>query len=704
MHRLATDSVEIVLGDASGAPEILYWGAPLGDIDPASLTAALERPVARNSVDVAPPLAIVAEHGSGYGGRPGILGHRQGGSAWAPRFTVSSAVQAGQALTIDTVDPVAELGLRFELRLDHVLTLSATLTNNGTNRYLLGQLTMGVPLPDDADELLWFTGRWAREFHGTRTLFTHGALCVENRSGRSTQEHLPLVFAGRRGFGEWSGEVRGLHLGASANHQMLAEVLPDGRRVIQFGELLHPGEVVLDPGGQYTTPTLFATYSAAGLTPASWGFHRHLRSRPSHPRSPRPVLVNTWEAVYFDHDLDTLKALADRAAAVGCERYVLDDGWFGSRRDDTSGLGDWTVSADAHPGGLTPLIDHVHGLGMQFGIWVEPEMVNPDSDLYRAHPDWALTTAGYEPVLSRNQLVLNLANPAAFAAIRDALVALLADHDIQFVKWDMNRHHVQGSGTDQAAGTHAQTHAVYELLDELRDRFPAVEIESCSSGGGRVDFGILARTDRVWTSDCNDAFERHAIQRGASMFLVPELMGAHIGPPRAHTTGRTHTLDFRAITALMFQLGVEWNLLTLTDTELGALAGYIALHCRFRPLLHSGDFVRFDPVQNGEQPSGNAYGVYATDRGEALVCYTQLTTGDSLIPHHLVLPGLDPHSVYRVALLAPASPRAVAAQHQPGWLTAGITLTGRQLATHGLALPGLDPESAILIHLSRIEQ
>lgn len=704
MRRLATESVEVVVDTAAGSPAILYWGAPLGDVDPVSMAGALERPRARGAIDVTAPLAIVAEHASGYAGRPGLLGNRPGGRAWAPRFTVSEIVEGDRALTIDATDAVAELGLRIELRLEHVLTIRATLTNTGSSRYLLAQLLVGMAVPDDADELLWFTGRWSREFHETRSPFTRGVLCVENRSGRSTQEHLPLVFAGRRGFGEWSGEVRGLHLGASGNHQMVAEVLPDGRRMIQFGELLHPGEVVLEPGEQYVTPTLYATYSAGGLTPASWGFHRHLRSRPAHPRTPRPVLVNTWEAVYFNHDLATLRDLADRAAAVGCERYVLDDGWFGSRRDDTSGLGDWTVSPDAHPSGLAPIIDHVHALGMQFGIWVEPEMVNPDSDLYRAHPDWALTTDGYTPVLARNQLVLNLAHPGAYATIRDALVELLAHHDIQFVKWDMNRHHVQGSGSSGSAGTHAQTSAVYRLLDELRARFPGVEIESCSSGGGRVDFGILEHTDRVWTSDCNDALERHAIQRGASMFLVPELLGAHIGPPQAHTTGRTHTLDFRAITALMFQLGIEWNLLSLTDAELDKLAGYVALHRRFRPLLHGGDVVRFDPVHNGDRPSGHAYGVYATDRSEALICYAQLTTGDSLVPHRLVLPGLDARARYRVAVAVPVVVGASVATAQPGWLADGITLTGRQLGGHGLQLPALDPESAVLLHLSRLDQ
>ena len=272
----------------------------------------------------------------------------------------------------------------------------------------------------------------------------------EHLRGRTSHEHVPLLFAGSSGFGEWTGEVHGVHLAWSGNHTMLAERLADGRRYVQAGELLHPGEVVLEPGESYTTPTVVGVYSSAGLTPATWGFHRAVRRSPAHPNSPRPVLLNTWEAVYFHHDLDTLRELADVAAEVGIERFVLDDGWFGSRRDDTSGLGDWWVSPDVYPDGLKPLIDHVTALGMEFGIWVEPEMVNPDSDLLRSHPDWALTTEGYEPVLGRNQLVLDLGRPEAFAHVLGLLDALLSDHDIAYVKWDMNRDHVQGSGSTGA--------------------------------------------------------------------------------------------------------------------------------------------------------------------------------------------------------------------------------------------------------------
>ncbi|MDO8362887.1 MAG: alpha-galactosidase [Actinomycetota bacterium] len=699
MIHLRGPRTDVVIDTAFGAPVVAHWGAPVGEIDPHALRRALARPVAGGGLDVVAPLSVVPEHGSGFAGRPGLLGHRQGGRAWAPRFVPAEVRRLGpSAVEVIAVDPHAGLQLATTIELDELLAVSVQLTNTGANRYLLQQLAPTLPLPSQARELLHFNGRWTREFQPVRRPFTSGAFVVENRSGRSSQDQVPVLFAGTPGFGEWSGEVWGVHLAWSANHQLLAEVLPDGRALVQAGELLHPGELVLQPGERYTTPTLYGTYSDSGLTPASWGFHRHLRALPAHPTSERPVLVNTWEAVYFHHDLAVLTALATAAAEVGAERFVLDDGWFGSRRDDRSGLGDWEVSPQAHPQGLQPLISAVRALGMEFGIWVEPEMVNPDSDLYRAHPEWALVETGYEPVLSRHQLVLDLANPEAYAHIRDRLHALLRNHDIAFVKWDMNRNHVHASGADGAAGSHAQTLALYRLLDELRGLHPDVEIESCSSGGGRVDFEILRRTQRVWASDCIDALERQSIQRGLSMFLPPELMGSHIGAPTAHTTGRTHSLAFRAVSALFGHMGIEWNLLGLNDQERAELAAVVALHRRFRPLLHTGDTVRFDPLPDGDVVSGHAHGVYAADRSEALVAAVQLRTGSSLTPPVLRLPGLEPDRLYTVREVPLPRQARPMGRRQP-WLTDGITLTGRQLAVHGLQLPAMNPESALLLHL-----
>ena len=695
--HLAGTRCSVIVDLTTGVPTVRHWGAALPlDIDLASTVTASTRPIAGGMLDVEAPVSLVPEHAAGFPGRPGLDGHRRGGRDWAARFTYVAHEVEDNALTAEAVDTISALRIITRMTLGDVLTVQLTLVNeHPSERYLFDRLDATLPLPAQANEVLRFTGRWTREMHEYRSPFGYGAITAENRSGRTSHDRVPLLFAGTAGFGEWSGEVWGMHLAWSGNHSLFAEVLPDGRRYAQMGELFHPGEMSLRPGERYTTPLLIGSYSPAGLTEASWGFHRSVRA--SNPLSTqRPVLLNTWEAVYFDHDGATLCRLADAAADVGVERFVLDDGWFGSRRDDTRGLGDWTVSADAHPNGLGPLIAHVRALGMEFGIWVEPEMVNPDSELFRAHPDWALTTPGYEPVLARHQLVLNLANPDAYAHILAALDRLLTDHDIAYVKWDMNRNHVHGSGSHGAAGTHEQTLAVYRLIDELRARHPGVEIESCASGGGRVDHAILRRTERVWASDCNDALERQTLQRGASMFIPAEVMGAHIGPPRSHTTGRRHSLAFRAATALFGHLGVEWNLLELNDDERRALADVIAIHKRFRPLLHSGDTVRFDTAG-----AAIAHGVYSPDRAEALISFAQLTTEMSLVPAPLLLPGLAADRQYRIerVRLPGGGAEHGPARTSPAWLTTGAEMSGRELATFGLQLPVMNPESALLVHL-----
>ncbi len=701
-NRAGDVPVEVVVDVGTGVPTIVHWGAPLGECADLDATRrALDRPRPNGTLDVVAPVSIVPEHGAGFPGRPGLLGHRGAGVSWSPRFApAGSPTVSDRSIVAVAEDGVAGLRLVTTIELDHVLRVQVEVVNTADRRYSLDGLTVTLPLPEHASELIRFDGRWSREFQAQRVGWPGGAMISENRRGRTSHEHLPLLFAGEEGFGEWHGEVWGAHLAWSGNHTMLAERLDDGRRYLQAGELLHPGEVVLEAGESYTSPEVIAVYAGDGLTPATWGFHRSLRSRPSHPRSARPVTLSTWEAVYFDHDHERLIELAETAAGVGVERFVLDDGWFGSRRDDTSGLGDWTVSADVYPDGLAPLIGVVRGLGMEFGIWVEPEMVNPDSDLARAHPDWMLATDGYEAVVGRHQLVLDLGRTEAFDHVLGQLDALLRDHEISFVKWDMNRAHAQGSGAGGSAGTHRQTRAVYALLDTLRSRHPDVEFESCASGGGRVDHEILRRTDRVWTSDCNDALERQQIQRGASMLIPPELMGAHVGPSRSHTTRRIHSLAFRGATAMFGHLGIEWDISRVDDDRLEDLRRIVAIHKQHRDLLHGGDVVRFDTGGDAFL----AHGVYSPDRSRAIVSFVQLATAPSLTPPPLRLPGLDPDRRYTVAHLALPGEHWGMALTQPAWLQGGagdgLVLTGRQLAAHGIQPPILHPESAILLTLT----
>ena len=688
------DSRQSVVCDVSGGvPAIIYWGAALNAVSLANLDAiatATARPSMPGVTDAINAISLVPCHGDGATMRPGIGGHRPGGRHWAPRFSFVSCEVVDQQLISIARDDVAQLELETKLVCSAWGTLHATamLRNIGESRYLLTDLTITLPIAESATQLLTFSGRWAREAQLHRRDFFDGAWTAENRTGRTSHEHLPLIFATERFADEWNGQVWGAHLAWSGNSVLLAEVLPDGRKYLQLGELLHAGELCLEPGESYATPEVIGVWSGDGLNSATHSLHRNVRSRSHHPTvlRPRKVMLNTWEAVYFDHDLTRLCALADAAANVGVERFVLDDGWFGSRRNDKSGLGDWFVSPDVYPNGLAPLISHVHKLGMDFGIWLEPEMVNPDSDLFRAHPEWVLMSPGYEPVLARNQLVLNLAHPDAYAHIYRQLDVLLSENDIAYVKWDMNRAHVHATGSDGAAGTHNQTRAVYQLIDQLRAAHPNVEIESCASGGGRIDHEILRRTERVWTSDCNDALERQIIQRGTSMLVPLEVMGAHIGPPTAHTTGRRQSLSFRGATAMFGHMGIEWNLLTLRDDQQIQLRHIIDLYKQHRELLHSGDFVRYDVTSDN---SAVAHGVISTDKRKALLSFAQLTTSQGLVSSMWKIHGLLSDVKYTVTYV----PLGDSREH------ASLTMTGDQLGRVGIQPPMLFPESAVLIYL-----
>ena len=692
--------------DARGPhlPLVLHWGADLGDqaagswdalalaSTPASPTGALGQPLTR---------ALVREHARGHPGRPTLSGHRRG-LDWSPSFELDGLERPGEdRVTVHGVDPVAGLRLRSELQLSAsgLLRLRHTLRNDGQAPYTVEELNCALPLPAHADELLDLTGRWCRERHPQRHPLPLGGWVRENRRGRTGHDATIGLLAGTPGFGARHGEVWAVHVAWSGNHRSYAERWPSGEGVLGGGELLLPGEVELAPGEEYATPWLYAAWSARGLDGIAAAFHGHLRARPNHPGPdrPRPVVLNTWEAVYFHHDLDRLRGLADTAAELGVERFVLDDGWFRHRRDDSAGLGDWYVDETVWPQGLTPLIDHVRSLGMQFGLWVEPEMVNPDSDLYRAHPDWILQSGGRLPPAFRNQQVLDLANPKVYDYLRGRLDALLSDNDIGYLKWDHNRDLVD-AGHQGRPGVHAQTLATYRLLDELRSRHPGVEIESCASGGGRVDLGILARTDRVWASDTNDALERQHIQRWTQLLLPPELVGTHVGPPRSHTTSRTHNLAFRVATALFGHFGIEWDIASASRQEQEAIAEAIACYKRLRPLLHGGRVVRADHPD----PAAYLHGVVADDGAEALFAYVQLTASAFETPGLARLPGLDPDRAYRVAPLEVAGAPETRQAAAPPWLAAGeVTLAGRVLGEVGLPLPVLRPEQALLLHLTR---
>ncbi|GIF15580.1 alpha-galactosidase [Actinoplanes teichomyceticus] len=704
--HLSAAGVSLVLDcRGPGLPTVAHWGTALDEPGADLLRATAAQPIGF-SVDGAVRVSPLPEQSAGWLGAPGLAGHRDG-RAWATAFALTGIERDAGGVRISATDPAAglDLGIDLELHSSGVLRGRAALTSTAPGTYWLEHLTLFLPVPEHTTELLDFTGHHLRERQPQRTAFTHGLRVRENRTGRTGYDSAYLLCAGTAGFGNRHGEVWAVHTAFSGGARSVAERTYHGWSALGGGELLLPGEVGLGQGETYRTPWTYAVHSTTGLDGVSSRFHQYLRSRPHHPTTPRPVVVNTWEAVYFDHDLARLTELAKAAAAIGAERFVLDDGWFGSRRDDTSGLGDWFVSPQVWPDGLGPLVRVVRELGMEFGLWVEPEMINPDSELARAHPDWIMATGDRLPRPARHQQVLDLARPDAYAYLLERLDALLTEYDIAYLKWDHNRDLVEAGhpGTGRA-GVHDQTHAVYRLLDELRARHPGVEIESCSSGGGRVDLEILERTDRVWASDCIDAHERVAIQRWTSLLIPLELIGSHIGAPLCHTTHRELPLSMRAGTAIFGHLGIEWDLTGASAEELAELGRWVALYKQLRPLLHTGTLVHADVAD----PAYRVTGVVAADRSAAVYAVIATATSASYPPGTVGLPGLDPARTYHVR---PQPPGDVADGNAAAWGAAlpwctpqGVRLNGRTLGTVGLRLPVLYPDRVLLVRVSSVEE
>ena len=731
--HLRASGVSLVISLAGRRlPQVVHWGADLGDLDEAALdalVAASAEPRIPGELDDRYPVALLPEHSWGWMHTPGLAGHRDGRDH-STRFDVATVDLAAEGtgarrverLRVRASDRIADLALTItiEMLASGLVRARAELesTGNGTAGgpspavqsnavpYTLDSLSLLFPVPREATEILDFAGRWARERTPQRHEFTVGAHLREARRGKPGHDSAFLMAVGPCGFGFRSGEVWATHVAWSGNSRHLAERNNDGTALVGGGELLYPGEVRLLPGESYTSPWVYASYGH-GLDEASARIHRYLRSRPDHPSKPRPVIVNTWEAVYFDHSLPTLTGLAEAAAEVGAELFVLDDGWFRGRRNDSAGLGDWFVDEAVYPDGLLPFADYVRSKGMEFGMWVEPEMVNPDSDLARAHPEWiaqaSLSGASLRlPLEARHQHVLDLTQPEAYAYIEERLHALVREIRPGYLKWDHNRDLLEAGNTStgRAIG-HAQTLAWYRLVDGLRAAFPGLEIEACAGGGGRIDLEALHHVQRVWASDSNDALERTRVNLYTSLIVPPEMLGAHIGPPMAATSGRMHTLDFRAGTALWGHLGLEWNLASAeaaTPEARAALREWVALYKRYRGLLHTGEVVRSDL----DVPGRTLHGVVAAHRREALYAYASTDSMSEDPACLLRLEGLDPKRVYRVSPVNPSTPGSTTTREVPAWWEEGVVATGLTLAVHGIQAPSMQPEGVALLRVEAI--
>ena len=458
--------------DAVPHPAIVHWGEELtGSTEQTlrSLAVAARPQRVSGGLDEPARATLVATPAGGWLGTPGLEGHRDGAS-FSVRLELVGVAGRRPPGRLALVDREARLSAQLELRVGTggLFHQRITLRNTGDSPYTLQHLHLAFPVPWDATEILDTTGRHLRERSPQRHPFGYGTYLRESRRGRPGADATLVLAAGRPGFGFERGRVHAVHVAWSGNHRLVAERSVTGEAFLAGGELFAPGEVVLAPGASLTSPEVIGSWGD-GLSELAHRFHDEWRRRPAHPRRPRPITLNTWEAVYFDHSLERLTALADAAASVGVERFVLDDGWFVGRRDDTAGLGDWYVDATVWPDGLHPLVDHVLARGMEFGLWVEPEMVNPDSDLARRHPDWILRARMALPPSARQQQVLDLAHADAYAYIAARLHALLDEYPIAYLKWDHNRDLLDaGSGPEGVARVREHTLALYRLLDELK--------------------------------------------------------------------------------------------------------------------------------------------------------------------------------------------------------------------------------------------
>lgn len=657
--RLRTTAVVFHL-DGRGLLHLAYWGADGGswDADDYLTDTAPDRETAPHLLEGC-PLAFPA-YGDPTYREPCLVAVQPNGERELALSFAADRLDERDGL------PVLELEFydeRAGLRLTHALQIVAELdlvawtvqlVNEGEQPLTLERVLSGsLPLPRDHYDCWTLNGRWGGEFQLERHVLGQGALVIGSRRGISSAEAHPWFAVGPRGeASEHTGRVWFGSLAWSGNWTAVFEVERGETLAVAAG--LQPFDFAwqLEPGGRFDTPTLLLGHAEDGLGGAARRLHAYERTvvlPEAHRNAVRPVLYNSWEATYFDVRVEQQIELARRAADLGVELFVVDDGWFGARDHDRAGLGDWRVNRRKFPRGLRPLIDEVHRLGMRFGIWVEPEMVNPDSDLFRAHPDWPYLPAGREPVLSRNQLVLNFARADVRGAILDQLRALLSEHGrIDFLKWDHNRPWLHVGWPDHPErGREAWVRHVlglYEVLRTLRAEFPQLLIETCSSGGARADLGMLALTDQAWVSDNTDAADRLAIQYGYSHAHSPTTMVNWVTDVPNQQTGRISPLEFRFHVAMQGVLGIGGDISRWGVAERNDARDLVAAYKQIREVIQFGEqYWLLPPAPVG--PCAVQY--VSPDRRCCVLLLYQVRGEAGLSDRRVRLQGLDAARRYR---------------------------------------------------------
>lgn len=532
------------------------------------------------------------------------------------------------------------------------ITRSLRLKNeSGEDMQINGVLSASAPVHGSGYDVIHLKGAWARERHVMRQTQGEGEYRIFSQRGASGHEANPFLALCEKSATEFSGEVWAVSLVYSGSFEALSYVNNTENSRLSIG--LNPDVFTwkLEPGETFVSPEAAMVYSPDGLNGMSHAFHRLYSEnlmRSKWFERDRPILINNWEATYFNFNEEKILQIARRAKELGVEMLVLDDGWFGKRNTDNCSLGDWVVNPEKLPGGLNGLSDRLHDLGLKFGLWFEPEMISPDSDLYRAHPDWCLHVDGRARVEMRNQLILDLSRKEVQDYIIKSVSAALESARIEYVKWDMNRNMTEpfsGAQTPerQKETQHRYMLGLYRVLEEITARFPEILFESCSGGGGRFDPGMLYYMPQTWTSDDSDAVERMFIQYGTSFVYPPCAMGAHVSAVPNHQTGRTTAMQTRGDVALGGNFGFELDLSQLSDADAETVRRLIEREKQVRTLVRTGEFTRL--LSPFDHPYA-AWQFRARDNSEALICAYRLMTRPAT-PHLLLrVSGLDESAVY----------------------------------------------------------
>ena len=683
--RLDTRNQSLVLSSLNNRlPCIIYWGECLPrDENLDEVYEASKKDWGDNLLDQIPELSILPEQSANFSGQLGCKMRDVNGHLLSSSFVFFADEVSNNSLTLVFKDK--DLGITYTAGIDalyedDVYALNAKINSN--NPIIMEWLSAPViEAPQTSNEMLDYGGHWGSEFRSQTTPWVTGVHLRESRVGTTSHAHFPGLMIPTAGSSENLGSCYGFHYGWSGGHRMIAEQLQDGRKQIQFGNTENSE---LNPLTSFETAKLYISHSGAGLG----GVGRIFRDFVSNSivdlpiGSIRPVHYNCWEAVYFDHNIEELKEIATLAADIGAERFVLDDGWFKGRNSATSSLGDWYVDEHKYPDGMHPLVKHIHSNGMTFGLWFEPEMVSPDSDLFRSHPEWIL--GDISQTLGRAQYVLDISINEVQEYLFERIDSILNEYPIEYIKWDHNRVLPYPDAS--------QTRALYSLLDRIRESHSGLEIETCSSGGGRIDYGILEHTQRVWLSDSNDALERLRIQHEALLWLPIHVTGSHVGPKVCHTSGRELPMSFRAWVSAQRHMGFEMDPKELSTEDKVILKSVTQWWKKNREWMMSANILRLPCIDKTVIAE-----IQVNLQGDHFVVFAGQSSASELsssVP--LVLDGLDSKSMYNISVHNKKEIKSLGKSDE-GLMNKNLMLSGQFLMTKGLQLPKVFPANMLVI-------